>query len=114
MSYGITWEQCEEARIGLIESDDEYARLKAMATFEEHKRKVIRSQITIAAMVADTKLSHAKALDHALVSNKYRDHLVKLQEADQEFETFKAKRLSYSMTIELFRSTHRAQKEGNI
>jgi len=105
----ISYEDAEKALKYLVSTDEEYARAKTLYDALNEQRKTI-------AAIEYGKLegSAAEKTQKSLASNNYQSHLQAIRDAQIEFETLKAKRLTQQSVIEMWRSVNSARKMGNV
>ena len=105
----ISYQNAEDALSYLLSTDEEYARTKTLydALCEQKK--------TIAALeYGKLSGSAAEKNQQALASDNYQSHLRAIRDAQIEFETVRAVRISKQALIEMWRSINSARNKGNI
>ena len=105
----INYEGAEAALNYLISTDEEYARAKTLYDALCEQKKTI-------AAIEYGKLTGtaAEKTQRALASDNYQSHLQAIRDAQIEFETVRARRISNQAVIEMWRSVNSARNKGNI
>lgn len=105
----ITYENAESALKYLIDTDEEYARTKTLYDALNDQKKSIQA-------LEYGKLSGtaAEKTQQALASDNYQSHLHAIRDAQIDFETVRAKRISQQAVIDMWRSLNSARNKGNI
>jgi hypothetical protein len=101
--------QAERALKYLEESEEEFARLKALHQAEDKRRKIVRASCFIDAegSVAERNAKAESHVDYEAVVGKW-------EQAMDDFYLVDAKRKRAEITIEMFRSVNSSMKRGNI
>jgi len=105
----ISQERLQKALGYLAETDQEFARTKAYSNALSEQRKTVKAQCYLSAAGTGGERSE-KAYAH----NNYIEHLVKMHDAELEYETLRNKRLTESTIIEVWRSLNAARRAGQI
>lgn len=93
----------------LAETDEPCAKAKALLTgLEEQLKTVFGMAFLSAAGTVDERKSRA------YVSEAYKDHLKKIEDATLEFELMRNKRITESTVIECWRSMNANRRVGNV
>ena len=105
----INYQDAETALNYLVSTDEEYARAKTLYDALCEQKKTIQA-------LEYGKLSGSAAdkTQQALASEQYQKHLLAMRDAQIEFETVRAKRLSQQAVIEMWRSVNSARNKGNV
>lgn len=102
--------QAERSIQYLAESEEDYARYKAMHPADKERLKIVK-----AGLIMDSKESTATAKTAWAESHEdYRHAVDDWQVAMEEFYLIEAKRKRAELQIEMYRSVNSALKRGNI
>lgn len=100
----------EEALEFLATTDQEYARLRALANGLDRQLKTIRAL----AFRAANRESSVAAREHEACGNPmYTEHLRKIEMVETEFYTLHERRNTAVVTIDCWRSLNAARNRGN-
>lgn len=105
----INYKDAEIALQYLCDTDEEYARAKTLYDALCEQKKTVQA-------IEYGKLdgSAAEKTQQALASKAYIEHLHAIRDAQIEFETVRAKRITKQAIIDMWRSVNSAQKMGNV
>lgn len=93
----------------LADTDENYARAKALVDGLEETKKTVKAAAFLRASGAQGERS-----EKAYNSPEYRNHLTLLENAILELELLRAKRTTEALYIEVWRSLQSARKQGVI
>ena len=105
----ISDSEAEKALQFLSDTDVRAAKARALVEGLQEQRKTIK-----AICFQDLKGPVTERETLAYADPRYIEHLEKLKSAIYEWETFRNKRLTASMTIEMWRSLNANRRSGNV
>ena len=105
----INYDDAEIALKYLVDTDQEYARLKTLFDGLSEQKKSI-----LAIEYGKLTGSAADKTQNALSSVSYQKHLQALRDSQIDYETLKQTRLTKQLIIEMWRSINSARNKGNI
>ena len=94
----------------LARTEEDFAKAKASRIFLEETKRTVVATLFAEAPDGSVASREAYAYSHA----DYKAHCAKLQEAVYDEELFKAKRLRYELTVEVWRTTEASRRRGNV
>ena len=106
----ITLDQVELALLKLSETDEEYARAKANIDYTKHQAKVVYETIFLTSNisgVAGKKAECETSTDYGAAMRRARD-------AVYDFEICRARRLGWTLQVDVWRSINSARTKGVI
>lgn len=105
-------EQVEDAISHLYHTDTKHAKAKSLLHALQEQRKTVKA---IAYMEAIGKgKTQGVAEQVAYSSEKYQDHLKKMEEAEYDFQILQNTRKRAELTVELYRTRSANMRRGNI
>lgn len=102
--------QAERSLNFLQESEEAFARLKATHQANDHRRKIVRAGLAL----DSSESSQSGKILWAEAHVEYTQAVNDWRQSVEDYELINAKRIRACLLIEMFRSTHSAQKKGNI
>lgn len=105
----ISDERVQKALSYLAETDDKCAKAKSLMEGLRHQLKTVES---IAFLHATGTMAEKEA--YAYVSEGYKEHVSKIENATYEYETVKNKRLTEELIVEVWRSIGANRRRGNV
>lgn len=106
----VTQEKMEECLIYLSDTDDEYARLRALVNGLDRQTRTIK-----AVAFRNSREPTAAAKEQAAYcSPDYIEHLKKIEIAEREMLTLGEKRNTRTTWIECWRSVNKAYRQGMV
>ena len=109
MSF-ITDEQVEKALNFIRDAAPEYGRLRGLAKFLDHERKIIRSQMILE---SDAKTAVMKEAD-AECSAEYRKCCDDIRDCETELGTILTHIKAAELKVEVWRSLNARQRSGHL
>jgi len=110
MNYEDYFKKAEKALGYLAETEEEYARLKALVKYAPDRLKMY-----LATLMTDCEEKSATAKKtYAEAHPEYENTVNSFETVSMEFFEIDERRKRANMTIEMFRSVHSSLKKGNI
>ena len=106
----VTKDLMEKSLLFLSQSDEEFARLKALTQGLDEQKKIVKA----ASFLRGGGTSAAQNEQIALNSQDYRQHIDKWHDANLNFLTLQAKRHTAEITIDCWRSLNAARNRQQI
>ncbi len=106
----ITTEEMEKNVMYLAETDAEMARSKAFFHGLDRQTKTIKAM----QFMRSNESSATAREQAALVSPSYREHLVRVQDAETDYLTLAEKRATAIVLIDCWRSLNAARNRGSM
>ena len=106
----ITNDQAEKALLYLAESEQEYARYRALRETEKERLKIVHASL---AMDSTESSQSAKSLD-SYSNNSYIEALAQYHEAIEAYYLIEAKRKRAEITVEVWRTEEASRRRGNV
>ena len=106
----INKEEMEKSLFFLAETDEQYARARALHDGLCNQRPVLRSQL----FMRSTEKSATAREHQAQTSDAYLQHLAKIDMANLDVLTLQAKRSTAQVVIDCWRSLNSARNKGQI
>lgn len=106
----ISSEQAEKALLYLAESEEEYARYRALRETEKERLKIIHASL---AMDSTENSQAAKSLD-SYSNNAYIDALANYNDVIEAYYLIEAKRKRAEITVEVWRTEEASRRRGNV
>lgn len=106
----ITQDDMEKAVEFLATTDEDYARCKSLYEGLSEQKKVIKG----AAFLRSSQSAQTAKEQDAYASQMYREHLQKLEQANYNYLTLQANRITATIKIECWRSLNAARNRGQF
>lgn len=106
----ISQDRMEKALTYLAETDEPYARARALVNGLERQKSVIKAEAT--RRIKDGTQGAKEAM--AYTSMEYQHHIAKIEAAETEMLLIQAKRDTEKTVIDCWRSLNASRRQGNI
>ena len=101
----VTELEMEAALLFLAESDERYARAKALHSGLTEQRKIVKAQCFLASGASSATAREQEAY----ASPRYADHITKITSAEQDYLFLQAQRTTQATIIDCWRSLNAAR-----
>lgn len=108
-SFSVGPERLRKALIYLAETDEPFAKAKALVEGLSEQRKTIK-----AVAYLQSTGSQGDRTEMAYACAAYKQHIDKLNDAIYDFEIMRNKRSTESLIVEVWRSFNAARRSGNL
>ena len=105
----ISPDRLQQALTYLATTDEPCAKAKAYLTGLEEQSKTV---FGMAYLQSNGTVEERKA--RAYVSEAYKEHIKKIEDATADYETMRNKRLTQELIVEVWRSINANRRHGNV
>ena len=105
-------DQAEKALNYLASTDEEHSNAKALLSALQEQRKTVKAMVYLQHI--ERGKGQGVSEQEAYNSDEYREHIVKIQNAEADYQLLQNKRKRAELTIELWRTFSANQRRGNV